>query len=70
LTCTPNGEYVITAGGKDGTVHIWSIDAGVVEASKRLGGADFDVWASLLPPDMTKEEIEEYFCFVNLRRQI
>lgn len=72
LTCSHDGKYLFTSGGKDACVHMWSVSAKALEAAAALGGEDLDPFYGLLEGGRDGElfaELENYFYFAQLRSQ-
>ncbi|XP_076820572.1 cilia- and flagella-associated protein 251-like [Clavelina lepadiformis] len=72
LVCSNDGRYVFTAGGKEATVHMWSVNRTSLEAVAALGGEDLIPFYGLLDGGREGEmfaELENYFYYAQLRSQ-
>lgn len=72
LTCSKDGKYLFTAGGKDSCVHMWSVSVKSLEAAAALGGEGLTPFYGLLEGGVNGElfaELENYFYYAQLRSQ-
>ncbi|KAI8920548.1 WD40-repeat-containing domain protein [Entophlyctis helioformis] len=75
LACSYNGAYILTAGGPDGVVNLWTINVSALEAQTALGGEGLDPYLNMLDPSGLGEEspvyreFEDYFFYAQLRSQ-
>ncbi|KAL2912486.1 hypothetical protein HK105_208058 [Polyrhizophydium stewartii] len=75
IVCAHNGTSLITAGGADSIVNMWTISPHVLEAQAQLGGSGLDPYLNMLDPSGRGEEspiykeFEDYFYYAQLRSQ-
>lgn len=70
--CTFDGRYLITAGGSDRSVNLWSIATHALDASIALGGQGIQPYMSLIQGSAQGEfyqELLDYFYYAQLRSQ-
>ncbi|XP_073482914.1 cilia- and flagella-associated protein 251 [Aquarana catesbeiana] len=70
--CSPDGQYVFTAGGNDCTVFMWKTNFQSLEAVASLGGDDLIPFYGMLPGGRDGalfKELEDYFYYAQMRNQ-
>ncbi|RKO93578.1 hypothetical protein BDK51DRAFT_31536 [Blyttiomyces helicus] len=75
LVATFDGSHILTAGGPDGVVNMWSLTPGPFDAQIVLGGTGIEPFLNMLDPSGAGEtgafyrEMEDYFYYAQLRSQ-
>lgn len=75
IACTIDGEHMLTAGGPDGTVNLWSINASAIESQIALGGDGLEPFLNLADESGQGaagpfyREMEDYFYYAQLKTQ-
>jgi len=67
-----DGKYVLTAGGSDRSIHLWSVSTAALDASITLGGSGISPYLTLIEGGVSGEffqELLDYFYYAQLRQQ-
>ncbi|KAJ3268345.1 Cilia- and flagella-associated protein 251, partial [Borealophlyctis nickersoniae] len=75
LAPTANGAYLLTAGGSDGVVNMWSFTPSTLEAQFAMAATGLEPFLNMVDPSGAGErgefyrEMEDYFYYAQLRSQ-
>jgi Ca2+-binding EF-hand superfamily protein/WD40 repeat protein len=72
VTCSYDGQYLITAGGPDRSVKLWAVTPNALKASVELSGSGIEPYMGLIDGEKDGEffqEVLDYFYFAQLRSQ-
>ena len=72
ITCSFDGQYLITAGGPDRSVKLWSINSDAFRASAAISGQGMEPFLSLVQGGKNGQffqELLDYFYYAQLRSQ-
>jgi Ca2+-binding EF-hand superfamily protein len=72
VVCTYDGRYLLTAGGDDRSINLWTVSTAALDASIELGGQGITPYLSLLEGGVDGEfyqEMLDYFIYAQLRSQ-
>lgn len=72
IVSTFDGKYLITSGGSDRSVNLWSVATNALDASITLGGKGIDPYLSLIDGGRQGaffQELLDYFYYAQLRSQ-
>lgn len=74
ITPTPNGTFLLTAGGDDCTVYMWLLNYNILETQVQLAGEGLKPFLGMLDDSGLEDkgpayrELEDYFYYAQLRR--
>ena len=72
VVATFDGKYLLTAGGSDRSVNLWSVSTPALDASITLGGKGIEPYMSLIEGGVNGsfyQELLDYFYYAQLRNQ-